>query len=53
MFWRVADHKQKHDIPTCVADPRKTGTVIGLEDINPRNSYHIPTLNGDISYLNG
>jgi anaerobic selenocysteine-containing dehydrogenase len=52
LFWRVADHKQRHDIPTCVADPRKTGTVIGLEDINPRNSYHIPTLNGDISYLN-
>ncbi len=52
LFWRVADHKAKHDIPTCVADPRKTGTVIGLEDINPRNSHHIPTLNGDISYLN-
>ena len=52
LFWRVADHKAKHDIPTCVADPRKTGTVIGLEDINPRNSFHIPTLNGDISYLN-
>ncbi|MCA9250803.1 MAG: molybdopterin-dependent oxidoreductase [Phycisphaerales bacterium] len=52
LFWRVADHKTKHDIPTSVADPRKTGTVIGLEDINPRNSYHIQTLNGDISYLN-
>ncbi len=52
LFWRVADHKAKHDIPTSVADPRKTGTVIGLEDINPRNSYHIQTLNGDISYLN-
>ncbi|MFQ5494989.1 MAG: molybdopterin-dependent oxidoreductase, partial [Phycisphaerae bacterium] len=52
LFWRVADHKAKHDIPTCVADPRKTGTVIGLEDINPRNSFHIQTLNGDISYLN-
>ncbi len=52
LFWRVADHKAKHDIPTSVADPRKTGTVIGLEDINPRNSFHIQTLNGDISYLN-
>jgi len=52
LFWRVADHKHRHDIPTSVADPRKTGTVVGLEDINPRNSYHIPTLNGDISYLN-
>ncbi len=52
LFWRVADHKQRHDIPSLVVDPRKTGTVIGLEDINPRNSFHIPTLNGDISYLN-
>ncbi len=52
LFWRVADHKVKHDIPTCVADPRRTGTVVGLEDINPRNSMHIPTLNGDISYQN-
>ncbi len=52
LFWRVADHKRKHDIPTSVADPRRTGTVVGLEDINPRNSYHLPTLNGDISYLN-
>lgn len=52
LFWRVADHKQRRDIPTCVADPRRTGTAIGLEDINPRNSYHLPTLNGDISYLN-
>ena len=52
LFWRVADHKQRHDIPTSVADPRRTGSVIGLEDINPRNSYHIQTLNGDISYLN-
>ncbi len=52
LFWRVADHKRKHGIPTSVADPRKTGTVIGLEDINPRNSHHIATLNGDMSYLN-
>lgn len=52
LFWRVADHKQKTGIPTLVSDPRRTGTVIGLEDINPRNSLHIPTLNGDISYLN-
>ncbi len=52
LYWRVADHKAKHDIPTCIADPRKTGSVIGLEDINPRNSYHIPTLNGDISHIN-
>ncbi len=52
LFWRVADHKQKTGIPTLVADPRRTGTAIGLEDINPRNSLHFATLNGDISYLN-
>lgn len=52
LFWRVADHKKKMDIPTLVSDPRKTGTVMGLEDINPRNSYHFSTINGDISYLN-
>ena len=52
LFWRVADHKQKTGIPTLVSDPRRTGTVIGLEDINPRNSLHLATLNGDISYLN-
>jgi len=52
LFWRVADHKQEADIPTLVSDPRRTGTVLGLESINPRNSYHFPTLNGDISYLN-
>ena len=52
LFWRVADHKNAKDIPTVVSDPRRTGTVQGLESINPRNSFHIPTLNGDISYLN-
>ncbi len=52
LFWRVADHKKEADIPTLVSDPRKTGTVMGLESVNPRNSYHFPTLNGDISYLN-
>ena len=52
LFWRVADHKQKTNIPTLVSDPRRTGTVIGLEDINPRNSLHFATLNGDISYQN-
>jgi hypothetical protein len=48
----VADYKQKSGIPTLVADPRRTATVIGLEDINPRNSLHLQTLNGDISYQN-
>jgi len=52
LFWRVADHKKEVDIPTLVADPRRTGTVQGLESINPRNSFHFATLNGDISYLN-
>ncbi len=52
LFWRVADHKRTNDIPTLVSDPRRTGTVVGLEDINPRNSTHFQTLNGDISYLN-
>ncbi len=52
LFWRVADHKAQADIPTLVSDPRRTGTVQGLESINPRNSFHFPTLNGDISYLN-
>ncbi len=52
LFWRVADHKQKTGIATLVSDPRRTGSVIGLEDINPRNSMHLATLNGDISYLN-
>lgn len=52
LFWRVADHKKDKQIPTLVSDPRTTGTVQGLQSINPRNSYHFPTLNGDISYLN-
>ncbi len=52
LFWRVADHKKRQDIPTLVSDPRKTGTVAGLESINPRNSYHLQTMNGDISYHN-
>ena len=52
LFWRVADHKQKTGISTLVADPRRTGTVTGLEVIGPRNSHHFQTLNGDISYLN-
>ncbi|MDP6357772.1 MAG: molybdopterin-dependent oxidoreductase, partial [Planctomycetota bacterium] len=52
LFWRVADHKKNTDISTLVSDPRRTGTVTGLEDINPRNSHHFATINGDISYLN-
>jgi nitrate reductase NapA len=52
IFWRIADHKKKKDIPTVVVDPRRTGTVMGYEDVNPKNSVHVPILNGDISFLN-
>ncbi|MBT3295847.1 MAG: molybdopterin-dependent oxidoreductase [Verrucomicrobia bacterium] len=52
VFWRVADHKLKKGIPTLIADPRRTGSVQALESINPENSYHFPTINGDISCLN-
>ena len=52
VFWRIADHKKKNGIPTVIADPRRTGTVQALESINPRNSTHFQTINGDISILN-
>ncbi len=52
LYWRVADHKKITNIPTLVSDPRTTGTFQGLASINPGNSYHFPTLNGDISLLN-
>jgi len=52
IFWRAADHKKKTDIPTVVVDPRHTGTAQGYADINPKNSIHVPILNGDISFLN-
>jgi anaerobic selenocysteine-containing dehydrogenase len=52
IFWRAADHKKKTGIPTVVADPRRTGTQMGYEDIKPENSVHVPILNGDISFLN-
>lgn len=52
LYWRVADHKKNKNIPSLVVDPRRTGTVQGLEEINPNNSYHFQTLNGDISILN-
>lgn len=52
VFWRAADHKKKKDIPTVVVDPRRTGTVMGYEDINAKNTIHVPILNGDISFLN-
>ncbi|MCO4781541.1 MAG: molybdopterin-dependent oxidoreductase [Candidatus Cloacimonetes bacterium] len=52
LYWRVADHKAKNNIPSLVVDPRRTGTVMGLEEINPDNSHHFSTINGDISIHN-
>ena len=52
LYWRVADTKAQRNIPTLVVDPRRTGTVMGLEDVNSQNSYHFPTINGDISIHN-
>jgi anaerobic selenocysteine-containing dehydrogenase len=52
LYWRIADHKARKNIPTLVVDPRRTGTVQGLEQINPENSTHFPTINGDISIHN-
>ncbi|MBT3831505.1 MAG: molybdopterin-dependent oxidoreductase [Gammaproteobacteria bacterium] len=52
VYWRCADHKKKNDITTVVVDPRNTGTTQGYNDINPDNNFHVPILNGDISFLN-
>ena len=52
VFWRIADHKAKKKIPTLIVDPRRTGTVQGYEGINPENSYHFATINGDIAIHN-
>ena len=52
LYWRVADSKAQRNIPTLVVDPRRTGTVMGLEDVNKDNSFHFPTINGDISIHN-
>lgn len=52
VFWRVADHKSRNDIPTLIVDPRRTGSVQGYEGVNADNSYHFSTINGDISIHN-
>ncbi len=52
LFWRIADTKRRRNIPTLVVDPRRTPTVKGYEAINPNNSYHFPTINGDIAIQN-
>lgn len=53
VFWRIADHKKKNNIPTLIVDPRRTGTVMGYEEIGGvENSFHFRTINGDISIHN-
>jgi anaerobic selenocysteine-containing dehydrogenase len=52
VFWRIADHKKQKGIPTLMVDPRRTGTVMGYEEIQADNSYHFRTINGDISIHN-
>jgi len=52
VFWRIADHKANKKIPTLVVDPRRTGTVMGYEEVNEANSYHFSTINGDIAIQN-
>ncbi len=52
VFWRIADYKKQTGIPTLIVDPRRTGTVMGYEEIEPDRSYHFRTINGDISIHN-
>lgn len=52
LFWRIADKKRRDDIPTLIVDPRRTPSVKGYEAINPNNSYHFPTINGDLAIHN-
>ncbi len=53
IFWRVADYKKKSGIATMVVDPRRTGSVMGFEDVNPNTSIHAQLKpNADITLLN-
>ena len=52
VFWRIADHKKKNNIPTVVVDPRNTGTLQAYQQIDAETTIHVPILNGDISFLN-
>ncbi|MCP4804275.1 MAG: molybdopterin-dependent oxidoreductase [Proteobacteria bacterium] len=53
VFWRIADHKASKGIPTLIVDPRRTGTVMGYEEVGgEERSYHFRTINGDISIHN-
>ena len=53
LFWRVVAEKESRGIPTMVVDPRYTGTMDGLRQINRQNSYNVTLKpNGDISLVN-
>ncbi len=53
LYWRVVAEKEKRGIPTMVVDPRYTGTMDGLYQVNANNSYNVTIKpNGDISLLN-
>ncbi len=53
LYWRVVAEKEKRGIPTIVVDPRYTGTMDGLYQINPANALNVTIKpNGDISLVN-
>jgi anaerobic selenocysteine-containing dehydrogenase len=53
LYWRVIAEKEKRAIPTIVVDPRYTGTMDGLYQVNAGNSYNATIKpNGDISLVN-
>ena len=53
LFWRVVAEKEKRAIPTMVVDPRYTGTMDGLHQVNAANSFNLTIKpNGDISLIN-
>ena len=53
LYWRVVAEKEKRGIPTMVVDPRYTGTMDGLHQVNASNSYNVTIKpNGDISLIN-
>ena len=53
LYWRVVAEKEKRGIPTIVVDPRYTGTMDGLRQVNAGNSFNVTIKpNGDISLVN-
>ena len=53
LYWRVVAEKEKRGIPTTVVDPRYTGTMDGLHQVNAANSFNLTIKpNGDISLIN-